>query len=271
MNELLLWLGVDAWRPVASALLLPPVPFLLLVLVGARLLLRHLLLGWALIVMACLGLWFGSTDAGADVLRRVLLPPARALAPPEIAALRKAPNTAIVVLGGGRKLLAPEYGVSDLTPLSLERLRYGLWLGRQTGLPVMYSGGIGHGRPAGPAEAEIAARVAERDFRQPLRWQEGKSRDTRENALESVALLRGQGIERIVVVTHAYHMPRALRNFERALHAGGAAAGRIVLVAAPMRVAPPARYEPIDFLPSRSGCYDTQLVLHEWVGRLIGA
>ena len=271
MNELLLWLGVDAWRPIASALLLPPVPFLLAVLVGARLLFRRRLLGWTLIVLACLGLWFGSTDVGADLLRRGLLPPARALAPPEIAALKKTPHTAIVVLGGGRKLLAPEYGVSDLTPLSLERLRYGLWLGRQTGLPVMYSGGIGHGRPEGPSEAEIAARVAERDFGRPLRWQEAESRDTRENALKSVTFLRAQGIERIVVVTHAYHMPRAMRNFERAVQASGAPPGSIRLVAAPMHVQPPTRHRLIDFLPTRVGNYDVQLVLHEWFGLLIGA
>lgn len=271
MNDLLVWLGVDSWRPALAALVLPPVPFIVAILVGARLMFRRRLLAWLLIFVSCLGLWFGSTMAAADGLRHWLLPPERALSPSEIAELKKAPHTAIVILGGGRELLAPEYGVSDLAPLSLDRLRYALWLGRETSLPVLYSGGIGHGGRGGPTEAEIAARVAERDFRQPLRWQEGKSRDTRENALESVALLRAQGIERIVVVTHAYHMPRAMRNFERAVQASGAPPGSIRLVAAPMHVQPPTRHRLIDFLPTRVGNYDVQLVLHEWFGLLIGA
>jgi hypothetical protein len=50
---------------------------------------------------------------------------------------------AIVVLGGGMEALAPEYGVSSLRATSLERLRYGIWLGRETGLPVAFSGGVG--------------------------------------------------------------------------------------------------------------------------------
>ena len=271
MNDLLVWLGVDGWRPVLAALVLPPAPFIVAIVVGARLMVSRRLLAWFLILVSCLALWFGSTMAAATALRHWLLPPVRALAPSEIAELRKAPHTAIVVLGGGREPLAPEYGVSDLAPLSLDRLRYALWLGHETSLPVMYSGGLGYGALEGATEAEVAARVAARDFGRPLRWQEAESRDTRENAQRSLGFLRTQGIERIVVVTHAYHMPRALRNFERAVHASGAPAGSIRLVAAPMHLQPPRPLRLIDFLPTRIGHYDTQLVLHEWLGLLIGA
>jgi hypothetical protein len=38
---------------------------------------------------------------------------------------------------------APEYGVGNLAAPSLERLRYGLWLSRSTGVPVAFSGGVG--------------------------------------------------------------------------------------------------------------------------------
>jgi uncharacterized SAM-binding protein YcdF (DUF218 family) len=269
MNDFLLWLGLDDWRPTLAALVLPPVPLLLLVLVGARLMFKRRVLAWLLILVSVLGLWFSATPIGAHGLTMWLLPPTRSLSAGELNDLKKAPRAAIVVLGGGMRPLAPEYGVSDLSPLGLDRLRYGLWLARETSLPVLFSGGVGHGtRSSGATEAETAARVAERDFGRPLRWLETESRDTRENALRSVALLRGQGIERIVVVTHGYHMARSMRNFERAVAAGGA---KMELVAAPMGIAVWRKPEVIDFLPTRDGFVQMRLVLHEWIGRLIGA
>lgn len=266
MNELFLTLGIEAWKPFASALLLPPVPFVLLVLVGARLMFRRRLLAWLLVLMGCTGVWLMCTMAVGKTLVNGLLKPPLALGAEQIADLKKAPRTAIVVLGGGRKLLAPEYGVSTLNWRSIERLRYGLWLSRETGLPVAFSGGVGLGAEPGPTEAEIAGRIAEREFGRPLRWQEAESRDTRENALRTVALLHGQGIDQIVVVTHDSHMPRSMRNFERA-----GAALNIRLVAAPLGGEGSGRIRPVDWLPSRSGFDLTSVSLHEWLGLLAGA
>lgn len=269
MNDFLIWLDLGRLRPLLGALLLPPVPFIVLTLLGARLLPGRRGLGWLLVLTGALGLWFSATPVGADLLRRGLLQPVRALTPDEMRELRRAPRTAIVVLGGGTKPYAPEYGVSDLNPLSVDRLRYASWLARETSLPLLFSGGRSHGADAlSRPEAETAARVAERDFRVPLRWQETESRDTRENALRSVALLRMQGIERIVLVTHAYHMPRALRNFERAVDAAGQ---RMQVVAAPMDVRRDELPSLLDFVPGRTGFQDTRLILHEWIGRMIGA
>lgn len=268
MNDFLLWLGIDAWRPVLSAMLMPPVPFLVLVLAGARLFSRYRVRAWLVVLLGCLGVWASSTQIVGHGLTQWLLPPTRSLTPTEIAELKKAPRTAIVVLGGGHRDLAPEYGVSELQPMGLERLRFGLWLARQTELPVLFSGGRAHGSAPGQSEAEIAVRTAERDFGRPLRWTEAESRDTRENALRSVALLNREGIERIVVVTHGYHMPRALDNFRRALAQSGAG---MQLVAAPMGITPMFRPRTIDFLPTRSGYNQVLLVLHEFFGRLIGA
>lgn len=266
MNELILTLGIESWKPVLSALLLPPLPFLLLVLTGARLMFRRRLLAWLLVLLGCTGIWLMCTVAVGKALINGVLKPPPALGSEQIAELKKLPRTAIVVLGGGRRLLAPEYGVSTLNWRSVERLRYGLWLSRETGLPVAFSGGVGFGAPPGPAEAEIAGRIAEREFGRPLRWQEAESRDTRENALRSVALLRGQGIERIVLVSHASHMPRAMRNFERA-----AADAKLQLVAAPMGGESTGQIRAEDWLPSRHGFDITSVGLHEWLGLLGGA
>ena len=266
MNEIFLTLGVEAWKPLVTALLLPPVPLLLLVLIGARLMYRRRLLAWLLILLGVTGLWLMCTGAIGKLLLNGLLRPPPALNSSEIAELRKSPRTAIVVLGGGRRELAPEYGVATLTPRSIERLRYGLWLARETALPLAFSGGIGHGAKAGATEGDIAARIAERDFGRPLRWLETSSRDTRENALRTVALLQPQGIEKIVVVTNANHMTRAMRNFERA-----AASHKMAIVGAPMGVPTPGPLELTDWLPSVRGFDATWVALHEWLGLLAGA
>ncbi|MFL6664946.1 MAG: YdcF family protein, partial [Rhizobacter sp.] len=63
MNSLFILLGIESWKPVLVALLLPPVPFLIAILVGARLVLPRRGWGWGVIVLSVLGLWLTSTYA----------------------------------------------------------------------------------------------------------------------------------------------------------------------------------------------------------------
>ncbi len=268
MSDLLLQFGLSGWKPVLATLLLPPVPLLLLVLVGARLMRRRRWLGWLVTLLACAGLWLCSTTALGEALTQGLLRPPPPLTEAARNELRKAPGTAIVVLGAGRRALAPEYGVSALKPLTLERLHYGLWLARETGLPVAFSGGVGHGSPPGASEAEIAARIAERELRQPLRWLEGDSRDTRENAIRTLALLHPQGITTIVLVTHDFHQRRALHAFERVAQDTGI---ELKLVPAPMGLPASGRLQPGDWLPTLAGFEQVWLALREGLGLLAGA
>ena len=262
-------LGIENWKPLLQALLFPPVPLLLIALFGARLLSRQRRgLGWSLLLAGLGGIWAMSTTVVGEALIDGLARPPPPFSPAAISQLARSPKTAIVVLGAGRRLRAPEYGVAELSPLGNERLRYGLWLGRQTGLPVAFSGGVGLGAEPGPTEAEIARRVAERDFGVKLRWTEDRSRDTNENAIRSVALLRADGIERVVLVTHGFHMRRALAAFERAQRRDGLA---MSLVPAPMGLRAPGPTEFGDWLPSVDGFTRTRLALHEWIGRLAGA
>jgi uncharacterized SAM-binding protein YcdF (DUF218 family) len=178
-------------------------------------------------------------------------------------ALAKRP-VAIVVLGGGMEALAPEYGVSSLRAPSLERLRYGVWLGRETGLPVAFSGGVGWAQLDAKPEAQIAAQIAASEYGRPLKWTEDSSRDTRQNAARTIALLKPQGIRQIVLVTHGYHMPRALRNFEQA------AGGEIKIEAAPMGMARRGDQPALSWMPTSEGFQDTRNVLRELVGLALG-
>ena len=269
MNGLVSLLGIEAWKPVLAALLLPPVPLLLLVLIGTRLVLARRGLGWLLVLLATTGLWLGACSGIGALLGRTLFKPPPALTSAQVAQLRadtKARQgvTAIVVLGGGRDMLAPEYGTADLRARSLERLRYGVWLARETGLPLAFSGGVGWGGSGGPAEADVAERIAAKEFGAPLKWVENESRDTRENALRSVALLERSGVRRIVLVTHGWHMRRAASWFE------GAAAGRIEILPAPMGLARQSQGQILDWLPTPEGFTQVNLVLREGLALLAG-
>ena len=76
------------------------------------------------------------------------------------------------------------------------------------------------------------------------------------------------GIRRVVLVTHDFHQPRALRAFQRgASHAGVS----LEILPAPVGALPAYPWTAGDFLPSVDGYSDTRLMLHEWLGYLLGA
>jgi len=252
-----------------TALLLPPVPFLVLVLIGARLLLPRRGLGWLVIVVGVALLWVSACTGAVRALSPLLLQVPAALSFDRVRELRaeavaKKP-LAIVILGGGSEAFAPEYGVSSLQARSLERLRYGLWLAAQTGAPIAFSGGTGRGQEGSASEARVAAKIAAEEFGRPIRWIEGESRDTRENASNTMALLKPAGINHIVLVTNGYHMPRALRDFVEAAGPG------VQIEPAPMGLAKNLETPPLDWLPSSSGFRDMRLMLREIAGNAAGA
>lgn len=262
-------LGIETWKPFFTALLLPPVPLLVLILIGARLMLPRRGLGWLFILVGVVGLWLTSVTGAAQLVSRFVLHPPPAITEQRVQELRtdvKAKKAvAIVVLGGGIEAYAPEYGVSSLSSRSLERLRYGLWLSRQTGAPVEFSGGMGYEDSSHAPEARVAATIAADDFKQPIRWVEDESRDTHENALRSVALLRQAGITRVVLVTHGWHMPRALADFQ------AAADGNLVIEAAPMGLSKSTSVGALDWVPSIRGFTEMRTVLRELAAKFFGA
>lgn len=268
MNSLFVLLGLESWKPLITALVLPPVPWLILVLVGARLMLARRGLGWLVIISGVALLWLSACSGTAQLLSDFVLRPPPALSADRIKALQSAagkPSRAIVILGGGLEPYAPEYGSNSLRYPSLERLRYGIWLSRETGLAMAFSGGTGWAQADSASEAQIAARIAAAEFGRPLKWVEDSSRDTRENAARSVALLRKSGVRHIVLVTHGSHMPRALRAFEQA------ASGEMRIEAAPMGLARNVDRAALAWIPSSTGNGDVRSALREVLGRWLGA
>jgi uncharacterized SAM-binding protein YcdF (DUF218 family) len=272
VNDLFLMLGIESWKPVLSSLLLPPVPLLLLTLVGARMILWRRGWGWLIVLLATTGLWLGGCAAVGEWLQRAWLAPPPALGAAPIAELKRGmaarSGVAIIVFGGGREVHAPEYEVASLRPVSLERLRYGIWVSRQIGAPLMFSGGLSYAAQPGPAEAEIAADIAAREFGRPLRWTEARSRDTRENAQFAATQLRGENVTQLVLVTHGWHMPRALRAMQEATARVGAT---WTIVPAPMGLAAAVERPVMRWMPSSEGMKLVRAVVREKIGWWLGA
>lgn len=237
---------------IASTLLLPPVSPLLLSLAGLLLRRHWPRLGRGLAVAGLLILLVLSTRAGALLLVRPLEARYPALTEPVAGDAQ-----AIVVLGSGRLDLAPEYGDrDDINPIGMKRLQYAAYLHRQTGLPVLVTGGNPDGSPE--SEAAVMARVLERDLGIKVRWQEQRSNTTAENATLSAAMLKADGVQRILLVTDGLHMTRSVRVFSLS---------GLQVQAAPTVFFTPARSRVIDYFPNAGSLQLSSYALHEWVGQ----
>jgi uncharacterized SAM-binding protein YcdF (DUF218 family) len=165
---------------------------------------------------------------------------------------------AVVVLGGGLRRDAPEYGGDTLNRWTLERVRYGAKLARETGLPVLVAGGSVWGDTA--TEASVMRAALEKEFNVPVRWTEERSRNTHENAQFAAAILKRDGVRRVVVVMHGFDIRRARAEFE--------AAG-LEVVPAPT-VLPRFRITtPLDFLPSMGALQGSQIALYELLANAV--
>lgn len=167
---------------------------------------------------------------------------------------------AIVVLGSGLSIDALEYGGDTANERTLVRLRYGAYLAHRLDLPVLVTGGTP--LRASKSEAEAMAGIMEDELGVKVRWRETNSLDTADNARMSAEMLRAAGIKRIVLVTQAFHMPRAKLLFERA--------GLEVIPGPSGFRALPKRdaFSPFDLLPQASALQNSYYALHEWVGIL---
>lgn len=239
-------MSADLMRSLVGQLVVPPVSLVLAMLLGSLVALRGARIGAWVAVFAAMLLLALSTPLVAGLLLMSLEAPTR---PAGAAA-----PAAILVLGGETRT-GPDGAY--VGPLTLERLRRAADLQRETGLPVLVTSGPTT-RDAPPL-AELMSRTLEESFRVPVRWVEPAARNTAENATRSAAILRSEGIASVWVVTHAWHMRRAITEV-----------GQAGLVAWPA----PVRRERIpdgrsgDWMPGADRLAMSWFALREWTGLL---
>lgn len=230
---------------------MPPLGPIILIVAGLALASYRRILGRVLVGASLTALVILSTPWMAGFLMSGLqkFPP---IDPSQLAKCQ-----AIVVLGGGVYRDAPEYGGDTIGFVSLERLRYALYLRKLSGLPILATGGAPEG---GVAEAVAMRKSAEDEFGNQIQWIEVQSMDTSSSARLSASLMKEQGVKRIALVSHAWHLPRAVANFE---------AVGLEVVPAPMGFLR-SSVDALAFLPSASALAASSRALHEWLGILAG-
>jgi uncharacterized SAM-binding protein YcdF (DUF218 family) len=238
-----------------EALLLPPGGFLLLFAVSLLLWWKRRAAAWFLLWISLIGLYGLSLPITAQSLMRYLE------TSPSLDAntLQAGRAQAIVILAAGRYAGAPEYQGDTVSSFALERLRYGARLHRLTGLPVIVSGGDPFETGHTPEAMQMQQALVE-DFKVNPVWVEGQSRTTGENVRYTKILLDQHNISEIYLVTHAWHMPRALQSFARV---------GVKAIPAPMGFYSQAASEIpalLRWLPSANALNISTLALHEMMG-----
>jgi uncharacterized SAM-binding protein YcdF (DUF218 family) len=220
-----------------------------------------------LLLLALGLLWFSSTKPVSYALLRSLeqqyLPPA------------EWPSAeAIVILGGGAAPSFPPRQLAEVNEAG-DRMVLGAWLYHQGKADkVLLTGGA-------VPWVSPEQRIPEAAYLSPLMqmlgvpeeallW-ETESRNTYENALYSRQVLSEQGINRILLVTSASHMPRSVRLYE--------AQGFAVIPAPTDFAAPDAEWEHLftpslavqllNWVPDARHLHQTQVALKEYVGLLV--
>ena len=206
---------------------------------------------------AVLVLWAFSTEVVADALGRATEAGAVETARPDVV------YDVVVVLGGSMNAAGTaRSGGLELND-SADRLVRGFELLRagRARFALLSAGAPEPSAPA-PREAELEARLLASWGIDPARLLvEDRSRNTRENAVESARIVRERGFARVLLVTSAAHLPRALGCFRAvgldpdALPVDWRAGG--------------AEFSPSGLLPRARSLAQSADMLRELAGRLV--
>ncbi|OVE82277.1 hypothetical protein BVY03_01250 [bacterium K02(2017)] len=165
---------------------------------------------------------------------------------------------AIIVMGAGYYSHAPEYdGQSTLSHGALERVKYAAYLFDKVGLPILVAGGDPY--KTGVVESEVMKTVLENEFLTPVSWTEKRSRDSFENAKYSYEILKKNNKTKVILITHAWHMPRAEAIFKKV---------GFEVIPAPTIIRKPAKFNFSNLIPQNNGFNSIYLFFHEVIGRI---
>ncbi|KDE39303.1 putative membrane protein [Nitrincola lacisaponensis] len=205
--------------------------------------------GTCMVLLAAVSLWILGLPLVSHQLQRSLeIYPA--------VSLDSLDADAIVVLGGGRAFDGAEFGWLDApSEQTLSRLNYAAFLHRQTGLPVLVSGGRVHNEAQ--SEAELMQQVLQASFALQATWVEDRSRTTYENAFYSARMLQADGVQRVLLISQAWHLRRAVPVFEQQ---------GLEVIAAPIQFSTPPPEGWVRWIPTAYYYRQSAQGLHEWLG-----
>jgi len=185
-----------------------PLGLACVLIIAALLLMRRRRLQRVALILALLILWLFSNRwialGLARSLERSYLPPA------EIPQMEVA-----VLLGGGTLPSEPPRQMVEVNG-SGDRVLYAAWLYQQGKVEhILLSGGLldwetGKSTPA----QDMAALLEMMGVPSDALWLQTESRNTYEDAVYSARLLKSKGVQRVLLVTSAWHMPRAVDFFQ---------------------------------------------------------
>lgn len=252
MNSSQVEVGFVVWiKFVLKSFLLPPGIFFSLVIFALILwICKKKWQSGILLALSFLGLYFLSTPRVAYFLMSPLEEKVVPF-PKEFDA------QAIVILGGGQRRAAPEYNGEDTAhSATLMRLAYGAYLYKKTELPILVSGG--KVLDDNESEAKVMENTLQEIFSVPTKWKEELSQNTSENASYSSEILKSAGIKKILLVTEAWHMRRAMLAFSST---------RLEVIPAPTNFLSPLRDDRVlVWLPNADSLSMSSRAMHEWIG-----
>ena len=245
------------WRYIIKQLAFPPSSLLILLLLSFVLRKRWPKVALTSFILGVAGLYIMSLPITVEYAARALeteIPLTQAQWP----SLNQQAD-AIVILGGGREVNDPAWQGDQPSLMAMQRLRYGARLAKATNLPVLVSGGLHFGQP--PSEAQIMADSLAEDFDITARWLEGESRTTWENALYTAKILQAEGIQRVLLVTDAWHMPRSRWSYEQL---------GFSVTSAPVGFLSGANSRPLSgWMPESKALWQNTALLNEAIGALL--
>lgn len=171
---------------------------------------KHTSPAWWLAVLALAWLWVWSTPLASDALRGHLENQAGPRALQDVGTAR-----VLVVLGGSTSGPSPPQRPDpDLTGAA-DRLWHAARLYHAGKAPQLLLVGGPVATGGGTEAAAMQQFLADMGVPLAAMALEKQSHNTASNARLAAQLLRGQGIDTVLLVTSALHMPRAQRHFER--------------------------------------------------------
>ena len=237
--------------PLSFSAAMPPMAFVVLVLLGVLLGLRWRRAGAAIAVPSSVLAYACSTPLVSSWLL------ATAAAMPVASSAPSLSARAIVLLAADALRTPPPNEQDWPGPLTLERMVKAADLARSTGLPILVTGGpIPHSHGT---FAEMISAALRQDFGVEVHWREDRSRNTYENAAFSASILKSEGIGSVYIVAQDWDMPRALWAFENAGVTGiPTPAGKPSMAPSDLTLS--------DFFPSARGFEYSFYALHELMG-----